>query len=63
MKNMSSKTGPIITKKTKSSESGINKKPSSKGMSKPGGTPIVKKKGINPPVSRHGFLQNKESYK
>jgi hypothetical protein len=55
-------TVPIVTKKTKSSESSISTKPSSKGMSKPVGTPITKKKGINPTVTRHKFMRNAETY-
>ena len=60
---MRSGTGPIPTKGTKSSTSDISKKPTGKGMSKSVGTPIVKKKGINPPVTKHGFMRNAETYK
>ena len=56
-------TGPIITKNTKNSESGIRGTPKGKGISKPVGTAITAKKGMHPTVTRHGFLANKETYR
>lgn len=55
--------GPVVTPKTKSSESDIRGTPKGKGISKSVGTPIVKKKGINPAVTKHGFMRNAETYK
>jgi hypothetical protein len=60
MKKSAPKTGPIISKGTKTL---ANSKPVKNPRGKSVGTPVTMKKGMHAQVTRHGFLRNAEHYK